>query len=148
MIRWEVVSDGSKRILGITFSVFVTSVVRAVRMREHYWRIAPRDRRLRSVQSALDFVVGLGFLAATLVVLVLSWDESPETPLRLWISVSTLQHLLHVSYLCIQYNRERWPRLSQRRYIPHSYSNLAPFILYCLNYHIHLPNKHINCIHL
>ncbi|KAL6005618.1 hypothetical protein ACLOJK_006188 [Asimina triloba] len=53
----------------------------------------------------LDIVWNLAFVVVAVVVLVLSRDESPSMPLRLWIVGYALQCVLHMVCVCVEYRR-------------------------------------------
>ncbi|XP_073102828.1 E3 ubiquitin-protein ligase At4g11680 isoform X2 [Elaeis guineensis] len=53
----------------------------------------------------LDILWNLAFVAAAAGVLVLSRQERPSMPLRLWIGGYALQCVLHVVCVCIEYRR-------------------------------------------
>ncbi|XP_010940872.1 E3 ubiquitin-protein ligase At1g12760 isoform X2 [Elaeis guineensis] len=53
----------------------------------------------------LDILWNLAFVAAAAAVLILSWEERPSVPLRLWIGGYALQCVLHMVCVCIEYQR-------------------------------------------
>ncbi|EHA8590764.1 putative E3 ubiquitin-protein ligase [Cocos nucifera] len=53
----------------------------------------------------LDILWNLAFVAAAAGVLVLSREERPSMPLRLWIGGYALQCVLHMVCVCIEYRR-------------------------------------------
>ncbi|XP_022720109.1 E3 ubiquitin-protein ligase At1g12760-like isoform X4 [Durio zibethinus] len=55
----------------------------------------------------LDIVWNFAFVAVALGVLVLSRNEWPKMPLRLWIIGYALQCLLHMVCVCVEYRRRR-----------------------------------------
>ncbi|KAK8479873.1 hypothetical protein V6N11_072861 [Hibiscus sabdariffa] len=55
----------------------------------------------------LDIIWNLAFVLVAIGVLVLSGDERPDMPLRLWIIGHTLQCLLHMVCVCVEYRRRR-----------------------------------------
>ncbi|XP_039013477.1 E3 ubiquitin-protein ligase At4g11680-like isoform X2 [Hibiscus syriacus] len=55
----------------------------------------------------LDMIWNLAFVAAAIGVLVLSRDERPEMPLRLWIIGYAFQCFLHMVCVCVEYKRRR-----------------------------------------
>ncbi|XP_010933860.1 E3 ubiquitin-protein ligase At1g12760 isoform X2 [Elaeis guineensis] len=58
----------------------------------------------------LDILWNLAFVSVAAGVLVLSRDERPSMPLRLWIVGYVLQCVLHVICVCIEYRRRHPPR--------------------------------------
>jgi len=59
----------------------------------------------------LDFVWNLAFVVVATAVLVLSSDENPNMPLRVWIIGYGLQCMMHMVCVCVEYRR----RNSRRR---------------------------------
>ncbi|XP_059312851.1 E3 ubiquitin-protein ligase At1g63170-like [Lycium ferocissimum] len=55
----------------------------------------------------LDLIWNLAFVIVSVSVLILSLDESPNMPLRLWIIGYALQCLLHMVCVCVEYYRRR-----------------------------------------
>eukprot|EP00252_Welwitschia_mirabilis_P019057 TRINITY_DN4315_c0_g1_i1.p1 TRINITY_DN4315_c0_g1~~TRINITY_DN4315_c0_g1_i1.p1 ORF type:complete len:406 (-),score=64.45 TRINITY_DN4315_c0_g1_i1:266-1483(-) len=55
----------------------------------------------------LDIIWNLAFVLVALVVLILSRNENPSMPLRIWISGYALQCLLHMVCVCFEYHRRR-----------------------------------------
>ncbi|XP_058104838.1 E3 ubiquitin-protein ligase At1g12760-like [Magnolia sinica] len=55
----------------------------------------------------LDIVWNLAFVIVAVAVLVMSRDESPLMPLRLWIVGYALQCILHMVCVCIEYRRRQ-----------------------------------------
>lgn len=55
----------------------------------------------------LDIVWNLAFVVVAMTVLVMSRDETPSTPLRLWIIGYGLQCVLHMVCVCVEYKRRR-----------------------------------------
>ncbi|CAA7022838.1 unnamed protein product [Microthlaspi erraticum] len=53
----------------------------------------------------LDFVWNLAFVAVATAVLVLSSDEKPNSPLRVWIVGYGLQCVMHMVCVCVEYRR-------------------------------------------
>ncbi|WJX88880.1 hypothetical protein P8452_70921 [Trifolium repens] len=53
----------------------------------------------------LDILWNFAFIVAAVVVLILSRDESPSSPLRLWISGYALQCVVHVVCVCLEFRR-------------------------------------------
>ncbi|KAH1202113.1 E3 ubiquitin-protein ligase [Glycine max] len=53
----------------------------------------------------LDILWNCAFVAAAATVLVLSRNENPNMPLRLWIVGYALQSVLHVACVCVEYRR-------------------------------------------
>ncbi|XP_008803038.2 E3 ubiquitin-protein ligase At1g12760-like isoform X2 [Phoenix dactylifera] len=58
----------------------------------------------------LDVLWNLAFVAAAVAVLILSWEERPSTPLRLWIGGYALQCVLHMVCVRIEYRRRHPPQ--------------------------------------
>ncbi|KAM7525706.1 hypothetical protein LguiA_015608 [Lonicera macranthoides] len=63
----------------------------------------------------MDIVWNLAFVLVAVVVLFMSWDESPNLHLRLWILGYALQCLLHIGCVCVEYRRRRWRWRATRR---------------------------------
>jgi uncharacterized membrane protein YgcG len=55
----------------------------------------------------LDIVWNFAFVVVSATALFLSWNESPEMPLRLWIAGYVLQCVLHMVCVCFEYRRRR-----------------------------------------
>ncbi|XP_059661729.1 E3 ubiquitin-protein ligase At1g12760-like [Cornus florida] len=55
----------------------------------------------------LDIIWNFAFVAVALVVMVLSRNESPLMPLRLWVLGYALQCVLHMVCVCVEYKRRR-----------------------------------------
>lgn len=55
----------------------------------------------------LDIIWNFAFVVVAATVMVLSYDESPSTPLRLWISGYALQCILHMVCVCVEYRRRQ-----------------------------------------
>ncbi|XP_010553505.1 PREDICTED: E3 ubiquitin-protein ligase At1g12760-like isoform X2 [Tarenaya hassleriana] len=55
----------------------------------------------------LDIVWNLAFVAVATAVIVLSRDEKPNMPLRVWIVGYALQCVLHMVCVCVEYRRRR-----------------------------------------
>ncbi|CAJ2664193.1 E3 ubiquitin-protein ligase At1g12760-like isoform X2 [Trifolium pratense] len=53
----------------------------------------------------LDILWNFAFIVAAVAVLILSIDESPSSPLRLWISGYALQCVVHVVCVCFEFRR-------------------------------------------
>ncbi|MQL99202.1 hypothetical protein Taro_031930 [Colocasia esculenta] len=53
----------------------------------------------------LDLLWNLAFVAVAIGVLIISRDETPAMPLRLWIAGYALQCVLHMVCVCIEYKR-------------------------------------------
>ncbi|CAN4111730.1 unnamed protein product [Withania somnifera] len=53
----------------------------------------------------LDLIWNLAFVIVSVSVLILSYDESPSMPLRIWIVGYALQCLLHMVCVCVEYRR-------------------------------------------
>lgn len=58
----------------------------------------------------LDLIWNLAFVIVAMVVLVLSRDERPRTPLRVWVLGYSLQCVLHMICVCLEYRRRRRQR--------------------------------------
>ncbi|KAJ0258051.1 E3 ubiquitin-protein ligase [Hirschfeldia incana] len=61
----------------------------------------------------LDFVWNLAFVAVATSVLVLSGEEKPNAPLRVWIVGYGLQCVMHMVCVCVEYHRRRSTRRDQ-----------------------------------
>ncbi|KAK4842947.1 hypothetical protein QYF36_001871 [Acer negundo] len=72
----------------------------------------------------LDLVWNLAFVGVALAVLLLSTNENPDTPLRLWIVGYAIQCLLHMVCVCVEYRRRRRRRVSSFSTIEEG--NLSP----------------------
>lgn len=55
----------------------------------------------------LDIVWNFAFVIVAGTALFLSWNETPEMPLRLWIAGYVLQCVLHMVCVCFEYRRRR-----------------------------------------
>lgn len=55
----------------------------------------------------LDIIWNFAFVIVAATVLVLSRNESPSMPLRLWIAGYALQCVLHMFCVCVEYRRRR-----------------------------------------
>ncbi|CAN1253694.1 E3 ubiquitin-protein ligase At4g11680 [Linum perenne] len=55
----------------------------------------------------LDIIWNFAFVAAAVAVLILSREERPNMPLRLWIVGYGMQCLLHMVCVCVEYRRRR-----------------------------------------
>lgn len=53
----------------------------------------------------LDILWNLAFVTVAIAVLIMSRDETPAMPLRLWIAGYALQCVLHMVCVCIEYKR-------------------------------------------
>lgn len=53
----------------------------------------------------LDILWNFAFVAAAATVFILSRNENPNMPLRLWIVGYALQCVLHVACVCVEYQR-------------------------------------------
>ncbi|CAM6049783.1 unnamed protein product [Sphagnum compactum] len=60
----------------------------------------------------LDLIWNLAFVHVALAVLMLSKDEKPRTPLRVWVLGYSLQCILHMLCVCCEYRRRRHQRTS------------------------------------
>ncbi|XP_077234557.1 E3 ubiquitin-protein ligase At4g11680-like [Tasmannia lanceolata] len=64
----------------------------------------------------LDIIWNLAFVFVAITILVLSKDESPSMPLRLWIVGYAVQCVLHMVCVCIEYRRrQRDQNLTEER---------------------------------
>lgn len=68
----------------------------------------------------LDIIWNFAFVVVAATVLVLSRSESPDMPLRLWIVGYSLQCVLHMACVCIEYRRRQ-----RRQNHLHRRSNVA-----------------------
>ncbi|KAJ4712992.1 E3 ubiquitin-protein ligase family [Melia azedarach] len=59
----------------------------------------------------LDIIWNLAFVAVAVTVLVLSRNERPSMPLRLWIVGYAIQCIVHMVCVCIEYKRRRRRRV-------------------------------------
>lgn len=74
----------------------------------------------------LDLVWNIAFVIVSISVLIMSWNENPSTPLRLWVVGYALQCVLHVVCVCAEYKKrysqqstegsERGPFVYSRNY--------------------------------
>ncbi|MBA0611544.1 hypothetical protein Godav_012221 [Gossypium davidsonii] len=55
----------------------------------------------------LDIIWNLAFVVVAVGVLILSRNESPDMPLRLWIIGYAFQCFLHIVCVCVEYRRRR-----------------------------------------
>jgi hypothetical protein len=53
----------------------------------------------------LDLIWNLAFVVVSFVVLILSKEERPKTPLRVWVLGYALQCILHMLCVCFEYRR-------------------------------------------
>lgn len=60
----------------------------------------------------LDIVWNFAFVVVAATILVLSRNESPSMPLRLWIVGYAFQCILHMVCVCVEYRRRRQLRYS------------------------------------
>lgn len=60
----------------------------------------------------LDIIWNLAFVAVAFSVMVLSRNERPNMPLRLWIVGYAIQCVLHMVCVCVEYKRRRRRRVS------------------------------------
>ncbi|XVF02910.1 hypothetical protein REPUB_Repub04eG0215500 [Reevesia pubescens] len=63
---------------------------------------------------ALDMMWNTAFVAVSVVMLICTVDETPNTPIRLWISGYALQCLLHVVLVWLEYRTRNSRRTSRR----------------------------------
>ncbi|KAK8529181.1 hypothetical protein V6N13_102113 [Hibiscus sabdariffa] len=63
---------------------------------------------------ALDMLWNTSFVAVSLVMLICTADERPNTPIRLWICGYALQCLVHVVLVWLEYRRRNSSRTSSR----------------------------------
>lgn len=61
----------------------------------------------------LDIIWNFAFVVVAATVLVLSRNEVPSMPLRLWIVGYALQCVLHMVCVCVEYRRRRRRRRSR-----------------------------------
>ncbi|KAI5081734.1 hypothetical protein GOP47_0001477 [Adiantum capillus-veneris] len=66
----------------------------------------------------LDLIWNLAFITVALVVLILSRDERPKNPLRLWVVVYAAQCCIHMVCVWVEYRRRR--QRNNRQYGPES----------------------------
>ncbi|XP_042451905.1 E3 ubiquitin-protein ligase At4g11680-like [Zingiber officinale] len=57
----------------------------------------------------LDILWNLAFVGVGVGVLIMSKDETPSMPLRLWIVGYALQCVLHMVCVCVEYRRRQMP---------------------------------------
>lgn len=74
----------------------------------------------------LDLIWNLAFITVALVVLILSREERPQYPLRLWVIVYAAQCCIHMTCVWVEYRRRRHHRISSRNG-PDSTSHEANF---------------------
>lgn len=55
----------------------------------------------------LDIIWNFAFVVVAATVMILSYNESPNTPLRLWISGYALQCIVHMICVCVEYRRRQ-----------------------------------------
>lgn len=55
----------------------------------------------------LDVVWNIAFVVAAISVLIISQNEKPSMPLRLWVVGYALQCLLHMVCVCVEYKKRR-----------------------------------------
>ncbi|KAL8114208.1 E3 ubiquitin-protein ligase At4g11680-like [Apium graveolens] len=53
----------------------------------------------------LDLIWNLAFVAVSTCVMIMSWNEAPEVPLRLWIVGYAVQCVIHMVCVCLEYKR-------------------------------------------
>eukprot|EP00249_Psilotum_nudum_P021794 c28249_g1_i2 orf=399-1556(+) len=70
----------------------------------------------------LDLAWNLAFVAVAVVVLILSKEERPRSPLRVWIVGYALQCLLHMVCVCVEYQRRNQQRVLTARTVRNSSS--------------------------
>ncbi len=58
----------------------------------------------------LDLIWNLAFLLVAVAVVILSKDERPQVPLRLWITGYALQCIVHMVCVSLEYRRRRQPQ--------------------------------------
>ncbi|CAA7018292.1 unnamed protein product [Microthlaspi erraticum] len=58
----------------------------------------------------LDILWNLAFVAIAAAVLILSREERPNVPLRVWVVGYGIQCGLHMACVCVEYRRRRWRR--------------------------------------
>lgn len=64
----------------------------------------------------LDILWNLAFVAIGVAVLILSRDERPNVPLRVWVVGYGVQCGLHMACVCVEYRRRRCRRRSDTRH--------------------------------
>ncbi|KAI5067331.1 hypothetical protein GOP47_0018300 [Adiantum capillus-veneris] len=79
----------------------------------------------------LDLIWNLAFVMVAAVIIGLSKNELPSTPLRLWVCGYCLQCVLHMVCVCVEYRRrhQQYQQRQQRSNIAHgvsTYGNLGP----------------------
>uniref|UniRef100_A0A0C9QVM2 RING-type E3 ubiquitin transferase n=1 Tax=Wollemia nobilis TaxID=56998 RepID=A0A0C9QVM2_9CONI len=63
----------------------------------------------------LDIIWNLAFVIVAAVVLILSRDENPNMPIRVWVVGYALQCLLHMICVCFEYRRRHSSQQQQQR---------------------------------
>ncbi|KAJ0590488.1 putative transcription factor C2H2 family [Helianthus annuus] len=63
----------------------------------------------------LDLIWNLAFIVVSVCVLVMSRNEDPKRPLRLWIGGYACQCLLHMVCVCVEYKHRNQQRLADLR---------------------------------
>lgn len=53
----------------------------------------------------LDLIWNLAFVAVSSCVMIMSWNEAPQVPLRLWIVGYAIQCVIHMVCVCLEYKR-------------------------------------------
>ncbi|XP_076951965.1 E3 ubiquitin-protein ligase At1g63170-like [Bidens hawaiensis] len=71
----------------------------------------------------LDIIWNLAFIIISVSVLVMSWNEDPNTPLRLWIVGYACQCLLHM--VCVRMEYKQRYRYQQQREVEESDGSLS-----------------------
>lgn len=59
----------------------------------------------------LDLLWNTILVMVTIVMLILSWDERSQVPLRMWLVGYGVQCVLHMVCVCLEYNK-RWREMS------------------------------------
>ncbi|CAM6122597.1 unnamed protein product [Calypogeia fissa] len=77
----------------------------------------------------LDLIWNLAFVVVAFVVLVLSKEERPRTPLRVWVLGYALQCILHMLCVCCEYRRRCHDRNNANHAHAPSSSQTAPSAL-------------------
>ncbi|CAH8343142.1 unnamed protein product [Eruca vesicaria subsp. sativa] len=65
----------------------------------------------------LDILWNLAFVAIGVAVLILSRDEGPNVPLRVWVVGYGVQCGLHIACVCVEYRRRRCRRRRDSRHL-------------------------------
>lgn len=60
---------------------------------------------------ALDVMWNLSFVVVSATMLIITGNERPNTPIRVWICGYALQCFVHVVLVCLEYRRRNAPRV-------------------------------------